>query len=162
MSDLRERLREEFQDSETRHAYTESFLNSSIAAQIRLLRKARRMTQRDLARMIGTKQPGVSRFESADYDGWSIPTLQGIARAFDVTLSVRFESFGDSLRHIERYGDESLVPPAFPADPAFHARNGSGAKVIHAPFQWVSGETEARTLAEDSTTRKILRRRRHG
>ena len=119
MSDLRDRLLEDFQDPEYRHAYVESFLNSSIAAQIRVIRKARRFTQKALAKRVGSKQSGISRLEDASYDGWSIATLHRLARAFDVSLVVRFESFGNVLADIATFGAEALAKPEFKNDPVF-------------------------------------------
>jgi transcriptional regulator with XRE-family HTH domain len=119
MSDLRDRLRDDFRDFEYRHDYTESFLNSSLASQIRALRKARDMTQKELALALDTTQSGVSAFEDASHEGWQIGTLQKLARAFDVALVVRFESFGNVLGEIGRFGPAALNKPSFDRDPAF-------------------------------------------
>jgi len=121
MSDLRDRLLANFRDPEYRHAYVESFLNSSIAAQIRVIRKARRLTQKALAKKVGSKQSGISRLEDASYDGWSIATLHRLARAFDVSLVVRFESFGNVLVDVATFGAGALVKPEFKNDPVFKA-----------------------------------------
>ena len=50
MNGLVKNLKHEFADEEYRHSYAESFLNSSIATQIKVLREQRKWRQADLAR----------------------------------------------------------------------------------------------------------------
>src|SRR5919109_407392 len=129
MSESRDILKEEFQDKEYRHAYAEDFLNTKIAAQIRVLREQRGWTQADLADRIGTKQAGVSRLENVNYSGWKIETLKKIARAFDMTFNGGFESFGKLLDEAEKFSRETLEKPSFENDPGFYAREAASAKV---------------------------------
>lgn len=116
---LRKRLRERFRDPEHRHDYVESFLNSSLATQIKVLRQGRNLSQRDLAALIGTKQSAVSKLEDPAYEGWTLKTLQKLARAFDVSLDVQFVAFGQMLDRIAGYSARSLQRVPFDADPAF-------------------------------------------
>ena len=116
---IRERLRERFRDKKYRRVYVEDFLNTSIAAQIRALRRARKLSQGQLAAKIGTKQGGVSRLEDVNYSGWRVGTLKKLARAFDVVLVVRFESFGYALDDIASFSKQSLLVPSFDEDPVF-------------------------------------------
>jgi transcriptional regulator with XRE-family HTH domain len=110
---------ERFRDRRYRRVYMDDFVNTSIAAQIQALRKARRLSQRDLAAKIGTKQGGVSRLEDVNYSGWKVSTLKRLARAFDVALVVRFESFGSVLDDIAGFRKEALLVPSFDKDPVF-------------------------------------------
>ena len=56
-----------------------------------LLRTARRMTQGDLARKIGTRREVIARWEREDYTGYTLENLQKIFEAlgFRVALDVR-------------------------------------------------------------------------
>lgn len=59
MSVSREQLIEELRSSrEYREAYAESYLNHTLAAQIRLIREQRGLSQKELAVKIGKHSPG--------------------------------------------------------------------------------------------------------
>jgi len=119
MSGLADQLRKEFRNKEYRHAYIDSFLNSSIATQIKVLREQREWSQGRLAQEADMKQSRISVLENVHYSSWSIATLKRLAEAFDVTLRVSFESFGSRLVDIDRFGRESLERFSFDEDPAF-------------------------------------------
>ena len=119
MSELRERLKEEFTDREYRVAYAEDFLNTSIATQIKVLRDKREMTQAQLGQLVGTPQEGISRIENVNYSGWNVTTLQKVAYALDVRLKVSFETFGSLLEECDEFSRESLEKPEFKDDPDF-------------------------------------------
>ena len=53
-------------------------------------RKKRKMTQKDLAERIGTKQPVISRLETANSKP-SISLLKRIAQALNARLTVKFD-----------------------------------------------------------------------
>ena len=46
------------------------------------------LTQEDLARLVGTKQPVIARLEDADYEGHSLSMLQRIAMALHQRLEI--------------------------------------------------------------------------
>ena len=46
------------------------------------------LTQEELAKRVGTKQPVIARLEDADYEGHSLNMLQRIAKALNRTLRV--------------------------------------------------------------------------
>ena len=60
-----------------------------IAFQIYDLRKAARLTQTELARLVHTSQPNIARIESADYEGYTHKTLEKVAKALKARLEVR-------------------------------------------------------------------------
>jgi len=62
----------------------------TIAEQIYELRTKAHLTQKQLAGMIGTTQSVISRLEDADYDGYTLATLEKIASALKQKLQVRF------------------------------------------------------------------------
>jgi ribosome-binding protein aMBF1 (putative translation factor) len=68
----------------------EAILNAGIAQEIYALRVKADLTQKQLAKMIGTTGSVISRLEDADYDGHSLKMLQRIAIALDYRLEVRF------------------------------------------------------------------------
>jgi transcriptional regulator with XRE-family HTH domain len=119
MNGLVKNLKQEFADEEYRHSYAESFLNSSIATQIKVLREQRKWRQADLAREAEMKQSVVSRLENVDYSSWSIKSLKKLAQAFDVVLTVRFERFKNLALDAERFGRKNLEVPRFKDDPFF-------------------------------------------
>lgn len=121
MSELVDKLRAEFQDSEYRHAYAEECLNTMIATQIKVLREQRAMTQSALAEKAGMRQPRLSVMEDANYSSWSISTLSRLAKALDLALSVKFESFSNVVLDFEELSKESLTRSSFKDDPVFRS-----------------------------------------
>jgi DNA-binding Xre family transcriptional regulator len=61
-----------------------------IAEQIYTLRQERKLTQKELADIVGTTQSVISRLESTDYENERIETLQKLAIALHCHLEVRF------------------------------------------------------------------------
>jgi transcriptional regulator with XRE-family HTH domain len=113
MTDERRLLLDELRDEEARHLYAEDFGNSAIALQIKALRLQRGWTQRELAERAGLKQSQVSAMEQADHDTWTLKTLRKLARAFDLALNVRFESFGWLVDDVLGCDREALERPSF-------------------------------------------------
>jgi DNA-binding XRE family transcriptional regulator len=66
--------------------------NADIARQIRTLRTHAKMTQRQLAALVGTTASVICRLEDAEYDGHSLAMLRRIAAALDRRLQIRFVS----------------------------------------------------------------------
>lgn len=119
MSELTENLRKEFQDHETRHIYAEDFLNTYIATQIKVLREQAGWTQSELAERAGMKQERISVLEDVNYSSWTATVLKRLAKAFEMRLSIKIESFGSFLDDFEHFSRESLLRPSFEYDPAF-------------------------------------------
>ena len=114
------KLIDRFRSFEYRHVYADSFIDSYIATQIRVLRDQHgHLTQAQLAERAGMQQSQISRLENINNSSWKVSTLRKIARAFDLILVVRFESFGKTLPEIDRFGRASLERCSFDADPAF-------------------------------------------
>lgn len=117
---LKNRLKQQLTDREFRHAYADEHLNLSIGTQIKVIREQQGLKQAELAAMIGTKQAGISRIESANYAGWSIAVLRRLAEAFDLRLRVSFEEFGTLWREVDDFKKESLQRRKFEDDPVFN------------------------------------------
>jgi DNA-binding XRE family transcriptional regulator len=70
-------------------AYDEAFDQLQLARKIRALREAKHLSQGELARRVGTKQPAIARLES----GRVLPRLdllQKVAIALEARLSLTF------------------------------------------------------------------------
>jgi DNA-binding XRE family transcriptional regulator len=64
--------------------------NFRIARTIYELRTKARLTQRELAKLVGTSTSVISRLEDDDYEGHSLTMLRRIAKALNRRLEVRF------------------------------------------------------------------------
>jgi transcriptional regulator with XRE-family HTH domain len=107
----------ELKDPSYRHAYVDEFLHTYIAAQIRALREARGWSQERLAQEAGMKQSRISLLENVNYSSWNAGTLAKLAKAFDIALVIKFESFGRRLNDIETFSPDLLDVPSFDSDP---------------------------------------------
>ena len=65
-------------------------INLQLAQMIYDARTRAGLSQRQLADLVGSKQPVIARLENADYEGHSLTMLQRIASALEHRLDVRF------------------------------------------------------------------------
>jgi DNA-binding XRE family transcriptional regulator len=72
----------------------EAEANDTVARKIYQLRKRARLTQQQLAKLVGTTTSVISRLEDAEYEGHSLAMLRRIAEALNQRLEVRFVSAG--------------------------------------------------------------------
>lgn len=77
-------------DPELKRMVAEEMVNARVAQAIYDLRTEAGLTQRELARRVGTTQPVIARLEDADYHGHSLRMLIRIASALGRELDVRF------------------------------------------------------------------------
>lgn len=61
-----------------------------IALKIRRLRESAGLSQRALAKLVGTSASAICRLEDADYEGHSLSMLRRIAAALGTRLDIRF------------------------------------------------------------------------
>lgn len=108
MADISEALRNDLQDREFAEGYAESFLDTYVATQIKVLREQRELTQKQLANELGTSQGVISRIEDAGYASWNVKTLKKLARVFDVRLKISFETYGSLIGEMKRFSRKSL------------------------------------------------------
>jgi ribosome-binding protein aMBF1 (putative translation factor) len=71
-------------------AYEQEALNAEIARTIHKLRTRAGLSQRELARRVGTSASAICRLEDADYEGHSLSLLKRIAEALGSRVEVRF------------------------------------------------------------------------
>jgi transcriptional regulator with XRE-family HTH domain len=122
-------LRRNFRNAEYAYAYTDGFLNSRIATQIKVIREQRGWTQQILATEAGMMQARISVLENVNYSAWSISTLRRIARALGVRLNVSFEEFGTLVPELGKFDRASLQRQPLSKDPIFGIiKIGSGIK----------------------------------
>ena len=75
-------------DPALRALIEEETLHVHVARMIYEARTQAGLTQQELARLVGTKQPVIARLEDADYDGHSLSMLQRIATALHQRLEI--------------------------------------------------------------------------
>ncbi|MDO8803610.1 MAG: helix-turn-helix transcriptional regulator [Elusimicrobiota bacterium] len=77
-------------DKEFRERFEQEYQNLYIGEQIVKARHCADLTQSALAKRIHTTKSAISRYESADYNGYSIPLLTRIAKACGTDLRIVF------------------------------------------------------------------------
>lgn len=78
------------EDESFRSKFDEEYHALCIGEQIARLRHRANLTQSDLAKRIATTKSAISRYESADYKGYSLPLLKRIAHACGTELKISF------------------------------------------------------------------------
>jgi DNA-binding XRE family transcriptional regulator len=68
----------------------EARADDEVARQIYELRTEAGLTQRELAKLVGTTASVICRLEDADYEGHSLAMLRRIASAFQQRVVIRF------------------------------------------------------------------------
>lgn len=161
-----EALRKELlEDEEYCYAYADSFLNTWVASQIRVIREQRGMTQKELGEAIGTQQAGISRLESINYSAWKTGTLRRLARALGVRLRISFEPFGTllddseilgpaSLERVRREGDPRLLHPK--PRPASSERFIASMSIFERPFSHFGSSTQPEVRTGTRTGLEIV------
>jgi ribosome-binding protein aMBF1 (putative translation factor) len=71
-------------------ALEEARANEAIAREIHTLRTVAGLSQRELARRVGTTASVICRLEDADYEGHSLAMLRRIAAVLERRVEVRF------------------------------------------------------------------------
>ena len=75
---------------ERQAAYEQELRNAEIAALLYRLRNRAGLSQRELAKRIGTTASVICRLEDADYEGHSLAMLRRIAAALNRRVEIRF------------------------------------------------------------------------
>lgn len=75
-------------DKERKASLEGERLNADVAKKINDLRKDAGLTQKELAKLVGTTQSVISRLEDADYEGHSLSMLWRIAKGLNKRLTV--------------------------------------------------------------------------
>lgn len=80
-------------DAELQEMILETSLNAKVAQLIYEARTKANLTQKQLADLIGTKQPVIARLEDADYEGHSLSMLHKIACALNQKVEIILTDF---------------------------------------------------------------------
>ncbi len=97
MKTFRDLLKDEFKDREFKKSFYKGLEKTRIAIEITAARERRRLSQKELADMVGSSQSAIARLENPDYNGYSIRTLRKIAEALDLQLTVSLEERAEQL-----------------------------------------------------------------
>ena len=88
---LKEHVKEKMKESEFRAAWRGLDEEFEILESIIKAREQAGLTQEELAKRIGTKQPALSRLERGGFNRATVETLRKIADALDARLVVKIE-----------------------------------------------------------------------
>jgi len=72
---------EQLRDPDLRREYEALEEDFTLAKEIIELRRKRKLTQKELAELIGTSQPAIARIESGSYNNISLSFLRRLGRA---------------------------------------------------------------------------------
>lgn len=72
--------------------------NAEVARSIAELRTKEGLTQRELAKLVGTTASVICRLEDADYEGHSLAMLHRVAAALNRRVEIRFTPAKQTLR----------------------------------------------------------------
>ncbi|MEM9927920.1 MAG: helix-turn-helix domain-containing protein [Rivularia sp. (in: cyanobacteria)] len=82
-------------DSELQEMVITASINAEVAQLIYEARTQAGLTQKQLADLVGTKQPVIARLEDADYEGHSLSMLQKIASALNKQVKISLTPIED-------------------------------------------------------------------
>ena len=91
MTNLDQYLKKQLKDKAFADRFRKEGAAWDVALQIAALREGAGLSQKDLARRLGTSQQQVSRLESPSYEGHSLSMLRRVAEALNAEIHVRFE-----------------------------------------------------------------------
>lgn len=77
-------------DAEQRATFEEELANADVAQKIYDLRTKAGLSQRGLAKLVGTTASVICQLESSDYEGHSLSMLRRIAAALHKRVEIRF------------------------------------------------------------------------
>jgi transcriptional regulator with XRE-family HTH domain len=115
----KQELHEKLKNPKYREAFLSSRIAQIIAAQVKVMRQKKEMSQKDLARELGTSQNAIYRLENPKYGRPNISTLRKVASFFDVGLVVRFGSFSEIVDWTLAMTEASIDVPTFTDDAGF-------------------------------------------
>lgn len=107
------KARRSWADRESREFYGEAAVEQGLAYQIKVNRERRKMSQRELGKIVGTRQSAISRMEDPDYGSHSIPKLLKVAHAFDCALLVKLVPFSMLAVEAEHLSEDDLYAAGY-------------------------------------------------
>jgi len=138
MNNVKEFLANELRTKEARVQYAADLLSARLALQVKTLRMQQELTQEALGKLAGLYQSQVSAMEQISCSSWKVSTLQKLASAFDLALSVKFVSFGKFLDEAVQLDRNALEEPKFADDPAFKAPIDFSFRLLEMPDRFAN------------------------
>ena len=84
-------LKEQMKDKDFEERFGKAGEAWDVAIQLASLRKKAGLSQKDLAKRVGTSQQQISRLESPSYEGHSLSMLRRVAGVLGATLRVEIQ-----------------------------------------------------------------------
>lgn len=97
MKSLKNLIREQLKDKKFKENFYRGLEKTRIATEIAYYREKRGLTQKELAKLLGTSQSTIARLENPFYDNYSINTLRKIAKILDLQLVVSLKEKSESV-----------------------------------------------------------------
>jgi len=85
-------LEEQLKDADFVERFRKAGEAWDVALKLASLRKASGLSQKELAKRVGTSQQQISRLESPSYEGHSLSMLRRVAEVLGATLHVEIQS----------------------------------------------------------------------
>ena len=82
-------LQKQLRDPEFAERFNKAGEAWDVAMQLTALRKAHGLSQRELAKSVGTSQQQISRLESPSYEGHSLSMLRKVAKVLGASVQVK-------------------------------------------------------------------------
>jgi transcriptional regulator with XRE-family HTH domain len=99
-----------------RDAFVAVHVSNTVASQIASLRAERKWTQGELAEKSGMRQSRISALEDPNNENFEIKTLERLASAFDVALTVRFVPYSEIALWASNIPQNQMSVPDFGHD----------------------------------------------
>ena len=87
-------LARQLKNPEFKKAWDDLAAEYDLAAEVIRMRMARKLTQTQLAKLVGTSQPAIARLESGNHTNVTLSFLYRVARALEVKPELRFVTAG--------------------------------------------------------------------
>ena len=105
-------LEEQLEDPDFAARFKEAGEAWDVAMQLAALRKEFGLSQKELAKRVGTSQQQISRLESPGYEGHSLSMIRRVAEALGATVRVRIQRSKQAGKHAvaepgAKYGGKS-------------------------------------------------------
>ena len=105
-TDFNEYLSEQLKDPKFAKVFEEESGKIDLAIELARIRQEAGISQRELAKRVGTTQSVISRMENPEYTGYSVRMLRRIAAALDVSVKIEFKPIKKSSRRANRHHPE--------------------------------------------------------
>jgi len=149
LSDIDLQLVERLRDPDFRREWFRAELEDAVPAAFKALRERRGLNQTEFAKMIGTQQPAISRFEKSTEAVWEFAFLLRMAEAMDARLRVIVEAAEDVVSEYEDLAERETDAPSALEDVAQRPsrQNTNSASALGSINEAVKRGTEPHNLA---------------